>query len=138
MNNCGTKHRIMLPTSKLNSSDPKYQGQVSFCYFYRRGSLFPCSRMLCIQKNSNWCYCFLIWMQVRLSLHIKIFFYEWLNGSCQDFIILLVWVGLIFILKIILVLPSKHLYYLEIFYRLFDLSKLVRHRKLDWSFYELY
>jgi hypothetical protein len=24
MNNCGTKHMVMLPTSKLNSSDPRY------------------------------------------------------------------------------------------------------------------
>jgi hypothetical protein len=37
MNNCGTKHMIMLPTSKLNSSDSQVSGQVSFCFLYRRG-----------------------------------------------------------------------------------------------------
>jgi hypothetical protein len=26
MNNCGTKHRVMLPTSKLNSSDSQVSG----------------------------------------------------------------------------------------------------------------
>jgi hypothetical protein len=26
MNNCGTKHRVMLPTSKLNSSDSQVLG----------------------------------------------------------------------------------------------------------------
>jgi hypothetical protein len=30
MNNCGTKHKVMLPTSKLNSSDSQVWGQVSF------------------------------------------------------------------------------------------------------------
>jgi hypothetical protein len=33
--------------SKLNSSDSQVSRQVSFYYLYRRGSLLPCSRMLC-------------------------------------------------------------------------------------------
>jgi hypothetical protein len=30
MNNCGTKHRVMFPTSKLNSSDSQVSGVVIF------------------------------------------------------------------------------------------------------------
>jgi hypothetical protein len=38
--------RVMLPTSKLNSSDFQVSRAGIFLYLYRRGSVLPCSRML--------------------------------------------------------------------------------------------